>query len=182
MHMSPINKFEAIGIFTSVAIMAVVLAVLRFDSSRGMLAEVEPETQGAVVVAGDDTSGENSGLADALYDASTSNGDLLNLVVDDILIGTGDAVKEGDTLTVHYIGSTQDGVQFDSSYEGGEPFIFTVGDGKVIEGWDKGLIGMKVGGQRILVIPSDMAYGNRQVGPITAGSNLVFAIELLEIN
>ena len=73
-------------------------------------------------------------------------------------------------------------MKFDSSYERGEPFSFTLGKGTVIEGWEKGLIGMKVGGQRILAIPSAMAYGNRQVGPIPANSPLVFTIELVKIN
>lgn len=84
-------------------------------------------------------------------------------------------------MTVHYIGTTQDGVRFDSSYERGTPFIFTVG-GEGYRGWEKGLIGMKVGGQRILVIPGSMAYGNRQVGTISPNATLVFAVELLKIN
>ncbi len=75
----------------------------------------------------------------------------------------------------------QDGTEFDSSYNRNTPFSFTVGEGRVIQGWEKGLLGMKVGGQRVLVIPSDMAYGNRQVGPIPPNSVLVFAIELLEV-
>ena len=96
-------------------------------------------------------------------------------------IGSGLEVKKGDVLTVHYVGTTQDGVKFDSSYDRGTPFIFTVGKGEVIAGWEEGLVGMRVGGQRILVIPSDMAYGNRQVGPIPPNSPLVFAVELLTI-
>lgn len=180
--MSPINKYEAIGIFLSIALMAVILGVFRFQGTSDLAVLIEPGSQGAVVVAGEDTQGEQSGLADALFNASTQSGGLQKLVIDDITIGTGDQVTEGDTLTVHYIGSTQDGVQFDNSYVRGEPFVFTVGEGKVIEGWEKGLVGMQVGGQRVLVIPPDMAYGNRQVGPIPAGSILVFAVELLALN
>jgi len=176
--MNPINKYEAVGIFLSVAIMAVALAALRFNSNQ-FTTIITPETntqQGAIVVASED-----AGLKDALTKSVTGKGELAKLVIDDVKIGEGKEVAEGDTVVAHYIGTTRDGVQFDSSYVRGTPFEFTVGAGKVIQGWEKGIIGMKVGGQRILVIPSDMAYGNRQVGAIPANSPLVFAIELLEI-
>lgn len=180
--MSPITKYEAIGIFASVAVMALVLAFLRTDGTNpGITSDVKEISEAAVIVAGDDTSGD-AALADALFEAATESGELEKLVIDDVRIGTGEAVKEGDTVTVDYIGSTQDGIQFDSSYARGDTFTFTVGGGQVIPGWEVGLIGMKVGGQRILVIPSAMAYGNQQVGPIPPNSVLVFAVELREIN
>lgn len=180
--MSPINKYEAIGIFASVSVMALALALLRFETiPEGTTAQVIQNQVGGVVVVEETENEEGQALTDALIAASTQDGELKNLVIDDITIGTGLEVRDGDTVTVHYIGSTQDGIQFDSSYLRGEPFQFTVGSGKVIEGWEKGLIGMQVGGERVLVIPSDMAYGNRQVGPIEANATLVFAIELLEI-
>jgi peptidylprolyl isomerase len=176
--MSPISKFEATGIFVSVAIMAVALGLMRFQyGTTNQVAEVTGDSQAALVAVSD----EQTSLADALMDAATADGQLKKLVIDDVRLGDGDPVEKGDTVTVHYIGSTQSGVQFDSSYVRGEPFSFTVGDGKVIQGWEEGLIGMRAGGQRVLVIPSDMAYGNRQVGPIAAGSTLVFAIELIEV-
>jgi FKBP-type peptidyl-prolyl cis-trans isomerase len=105
----------------------------------------------------------------------------MKLVIDDIVIGTGEEVKEGDTVSVHYIGTLPDGTEFDNSNKRGEPFEFTVGEGRVIKGWEDGLVGMKVGGQRILVIPPELAYGSQAMGPIPANSTLVFAIELLEI-
>ncbi len=180
--MNAVTKFEALGIFFSIAIMAVALAMVRFKGvENSPLASIEPNTQGALVVEGDTTLRSDGELAQALGEAATASGELVRLVIDDIKVGTGEAVKEGDTISVNYIGTTQDGVQFDNSYTRGEPYTFRVGEGKVIEGWDKGLIGMKVGGNRILVIPASMAYGNRQVGPIPAGSNLVFALELVEI-
>lgn len=179
--MSPISKFEATGIFLSVAIMAVALVILRYETDPTVTGtETETVEQGAVIVASTETNDDQGALRNALVDAATPDGELVDLVIDDIRIGTGAQVKEGDTVSVHYIGSTQNGVQFDSSYVRG-PFSFTVGEGKVIQGWEKGLIGMQVGGQRILVIPPKMAYGDRQVGPIPPGSPLVFAIELLEI-
>jgi FKBP-type peptidyl-prolyl cis-trans isomerase len=82
---------------------------------------------------------------------------------------------------VHYIGTLQNGQQFDNSHTRGEAFTFTVGEGMVIKGWDEGLLGMKVGGQRLLVIPPDMAYGANAIGPIPANSTLLFSIELIEI-
>lgn len=180
--MNPFNKYEVVGIFLSVAVMALVLSVVRFKSDSFALTEVvNPDTQGAVVAVSNEAENDTVELENVLKDASTSDGKLVKLVVDDVRIGTGDAVEKGDTLTVHYIGTTQDGVRFDSSYERGEPFVFTVGAGQVIQGWDEGLIGMKVGGQRILVIPSEMAYGNRQVGVIPANSPLVFSVELIAI-
>ncbi len=180
--MNPFNKTEAIGIFLSIAVMALALSVIRFQTDVFMAKNtVEGDTQGAVVAVSQEED-EEAGLENALKDAHSADGELVELVTDDVRLGTGDvAVKEGDTVTVHYIGTTQDGVKFDSSYERGTPFIFTVGGGKVIEGWEKGLIGMKIGGQRILVIPGSMAYGNMQVGAIPPNATLVFAVELLEI-
>jgi len=178
--MSPISKYEAIGIFASVAVMAVVLAAIRFESDAFSVLETDgKDSQGSLIV-GADNNLEN--LGNDLRENMTTNGKLMKLVVDDVRMGIGNSVEEGSTVVVNYIGTTRDGVQFDNSYVRGEPFTFTIGEGKVIEGWEKGLIGMKVGGQRILVIPSDMAYGNTQVGPIPANSVLVFSIELLQIN
>lgn len=181
--MNAFNKYEAIGIFLSVAVMAVALSIIRFQTDVFVSNSSESNIpQGAVVaVSQEDTADKDSQVRQALVDASTANGKLEKLVIDDVRIGSGAEVKKGDTLTVQYIGTTQDGIKFDSSYDRGEPFVFTVGAGKMIAGWETGLIGMKVGGQRILVIPSDMAYGNKQIGPIPPNSPLVFSVELLSI-
>ncbi|MCA9363117.1 FKBP-type peptidyl-prolyl cis-trans isomerase [Candidatus Kaiserbacteria bacterium] len=103
------------------------------------------------------------------------------MVIDDVKIGAGEEVKSGDTVSVHYIGTLQNGTEFDNSRKRGEPFQFKIGAGMVIKGWDEGLLGMKVGGQRVLVIPPDKAYGEEGVGPIPPNSTLVFAIELVDI-
>jgi len=104
------------------------------------------------------------------------------LIIEDIKIGKGEPVRGGDMVSVHYTGTLTDGTKFDSSKDRGTPFTFTVGIGQVIKGWDDGLKGMKVGGERKLTIPSDMAYGERGAPP-TIGPNatLVFEIELVEI-
>ena len=104
------------------------------------------------------------------------------LVVKDTTVGTGPAVKRGDTVTVHYVGTLTDGKEFDSSRTHGQPFSFEVGKGNVIKGWDAGLVGMKVGGRRKLTIPSDLAYGDRGMsGAIPPKATLLFDIELLSI-
>lgn len=175
--MIQLTRTELLGIFGSIAVMALALAVMRFDSLNTLASAVpEGSSQTGIVVVGDD----EGALRNALIESSTS-GSLSKLIVDDVVIGVGREVAVDDTVVVNYIGSTQDGIQFDNSYTRGEPFTFTVGKGKVIAGWEQGIIGMKVGGQRVLVVPPSMAYGNKAVGPIPANSNLVFTIELLEI-
>ncbi len=179
--MNPFNKYEAIGIFLSVAVMAVALSILRFETDIFAQNDLQVgDTQGAVVAVSQEKE-DKVPLEEALSGAFSAKGELVELVIDDVREGTGAEVKSGDVLTVQYIGTTQDGVKFDSSYDRGEAFIFKIGIGQVIQGWDNGLVGMKVGGQRILVIPSDMAYGNRQVGPIAPNTPLVFAVELIGI-
>lgn len=103
------------------------------------------------------------------------------LLTADEVVGTGAEVTAGKTITVNYKGTLLNGTTFDSSYTRGEPLSIEIGVGKVIQGWDKGLIGMKVGGKRKLVIPPALAYGDQAVGPIPAGSTLVFEVELLDV-
>lgn len=102
------------------------------------------------------------------------------LVITDIIDGTGPAVEAGDTVWVDYTGiRSEDGVEFDNSYDRGEPFRFTVGQGSVIDGWDQGLIGASAGTQRRLDIPAELAYGDQSPGGvIRAGDALTFMIEV----
>lgn len=92
-----------------------------------------------------------------------------------------ESLQAGQIAVVHYTGTLEDGVVFDSSLTRGQPFEFQYGVGDVILGWDQGLQGMKIGEKRKLVIPSDYGYGANQVGPIPPNSTLVFEVELLEI-
>ena len=103
--------------------------------------------------------------------------------IEDLSVGTGVEAINGDKVTVHYTGWLIDGTKFDSSLDRGQPFIFQIGARQVIEGWDRGLRGMQVGGVRKLTIPPELAYGDRAVGGglIPANSTLVFEIRLLKI-
>lgn len=176
-----INKFELIGVGVSIAAMALALFLMRVESSVFSFSNAVPrDSQVASIVVADDDD-DTTGVANAIVEASADNGRIDRLVVDDVQIGTGDAVAEGDTVVVHYIGTLQNGQQFDNSYLKGKPFEFTVGEQKVIEGWELGIVGMKAGGQRILVVPPELAYDRSGYGPIPGGATLVFAIELLEV-
>lgn len=100
-----------------------------------------------------------------------------------IKAGEGESVKNGNTVTVHYSGFLLDGTKFDSSVDRGNPFVFKIGNGMVIEGWEKGILDMKVGEKVKLTIPSDMAYGERGAGGvIPPNATLVFEVELLKIS
>lgn len=104
------------------------------------------------------------------------------LQIDDIVLGDGKTVVKGALITTHYRGQLEDGTVFDSSHERGKPFQCVIGTGRVIKGWDLGLLGMKVGGKRKLFVPAHLAYGERQIGKfISPHSNLLFEIELLEV-
>lgn len=98
------------------------------------------------------------------------------------VIGHGAHPKLGQTVVVHYIGKLPDGKVFDSSIAGKKPFEFNLGSDRIIEGWNEGILTMRVGGERTLIIPPDLAYGSRGVGGvIPAGATLIFSIMLLEI-
>lgn len=97
--------------------------------------------------------------------------------------GTGEGAKNNDKVSVHYTGTLEDGIKFDSSLDRGTPFVFTLGIGQVIKGWDLGVLGMKVGGKRRLEIASELAYGTGGIpGAIPPNATLVFEVELLGIN
>lgn len=103
------------------------------------------------------------------------------LKIEDVKVGEGKEVTGGDYITIHYLGTLENGQKFDSSYDRGEPFKTRIGVGEVIEGWDMGVPGMKVGGKRKLTIPAKLAYGENAIGIIPANSTLIFEVELLKI-
>ncbi len=105
------------------------------------------------------------------------------LEIQEVERGFGEVARAGKNVSVHYTGYLQDGgTKFDSSLDRGEPFTFALGAGKVIRGWDEGLVGMKVGGRRKLTIPPELAYGTRGAGRlIPPNATLIFDVELLEV-
>jgi peptidylprolyl isomerase len=104
-----------------------------------------------------------------------------NLEITDIWEGDGKEAKAGDTVEVNYVGvAFSTGEEFDASWNRGEPLSFQLGAGRVIAGWDQGIQGMKVGGRRQLIIPPDLAYGNRGAGNvIKPGETLIFVCDLV---
>ncbi len=105
------------------------------------------------------------------------------LEVTDEIVGMGTEAMAQNIVTVNYIGTLTNGTKFDSSYDRNRPFLFALGAGQVIRGWDEGIVGMRVGGKRKFVIPPDLAYGDQNIGNglIPPNSTLVFEVELLSV-
>lgn len=106
-----------------------------------------------------------------------------DLVIEDLIEGSGPAVQPGDSVECHYVGvAWSTGAEFDASWNRGQPLPFTVGVGQVIKGWDDGLLGMKPGGRRRLEIPPHLAYGDRGAGAeIGPGETLIFVVDLMDV-
>ena len=106
---------------------------------------------------------------------------MAELQIEDTVVGEGPEVKAGDTVKMHYVGTLEDGTEFDSNTGEDTPFEFTVGAGMVIQGWEDGIPGMKVGGKRNLTIPAHLGYGEMGSGSIPGGATIYFDVELVEI-
>lgn len=106
----------------------------------------------------------------------------MELKSEDSVVGAGAEAVSGKKVTVHYTGTLENGTKFDSSVDRGQPFIFNLGAGEVIKGWDQGVAGMKVGGKRKLTIPPELGYGDQGAGDaIPPNSTLIFDVELLNV-
>ena len=107
-----------------------------------------------------------------------------DLVVEDLVVGEGDVANPGQQVSVHYVGvAWSTASQFDASWDRGEPLVFGLGQGQVIEGWDQGVAGMRIGGRRRLTIPPHLGYGGRGAGNvIKGGETLVFVVDLVGTN
>jgi peptidylprolyl isomerase len=134
----------------------------------------DPSTDPSTDIAQANGLGGDLGLAKARITPS-------GLSITDLVVGEGPEAVKGETVSVNYRGTLASGKEFDSSYGRG-PFSFPLGAGRVIQGWDEGVAGMKVGGKRKLVIPPDLAYGERGAGGvIPANATLTFEVELLKV-
>ena len=119
----------------------------------------------------------------SLFACMDQNEDKGELIIEDLVVGQGVEAKEGNVITVNYTGWLENGTQFDSSLSPDrDPLVITLGTGQVIQGWDEGIPGMKVGGKRRLTIPPHLGYGNQAVGAIPANSTLIFEVDLLGVN
>ena len=103
------------------------------------------------------------------------------LIIEDIIEGTGTEAINGKTIVAHYTGTMKNNTKFHSSHNRGQPFSFPLGAGRVIQGWEQGIKGMKVGGKRKLTIPSHLGYGPRGTGNIPPNSTLIFEVELVDV-
>jgi peptidylprolyl isomerase len=153
----------------------------------------------AVAIAGcggDEASSESSGESSASTAADSSTAPPTKPKVEvpngapptklesrDLVQGDGAVARAGDEVTVQYVGvDYRSGEQFDASWDRGEPFTFPLGAGEVIQGWDQGVQGMKVGGRRELIVPPKLGYGSQPVGPIAPNSTLIFVVDLISVN
>ncbi len=120
-------------------------------------------------------------MADSVFDQVDFKSTKSGLQFYDVAPGHGINAQPGDVVSVHYVGKLADGSEFDSSRKRHKPFVFVLGQGQVISGWDEGVAGMKVGGVRQMIIPPELAYGSRDLGVIPSNSTLYFEVELTAI-
>ena len=141
-----------------------------------MASDTSAKEEGAIAQAADDPQAQDTSQNPSM--TITPSG----LKIIDVQIGTGREALANTNVTVHYDGRLEDGKEFDSSRRRGQPFQFRLGAGQVIQGWDEGLVGMKEGGKRQLVIPPELGYGQQGAGGvIPPNATLVFDVELLRV-
>lgn len=176
---------QEILISFGVMVVCVLVLVVAQWTGRGQEAVAAPQTtiqpNLATTLAQSATPSTNSAdlMTEANQDVVTTPSGLQYI---DLVEGTGEMPQTGQTVTVHYTGTLEDGRKFDSSRDRNQPFQFPIGAGRVIKGWDEGLSTMKVGGQRRLIIPPELGYGARGAGGvIPPNATLIFDVELLGI-
>lgn len=167
---SNLLSFLGYGVVVALAIFGIVYFLNYSNSKSDVLSIATPTPK--TVVAEKDIVVENKDMQENASE----------LKIEDLVVGTGAEAVSGKLISVHYTGTLTNGTKFDSSKDRGEPFEFTLGAGQVIQGWDKGFAGMKVGGKRKLTIPSEMGYGAQGAGGvIPPNATLIFEVELLGV-
>jgi FKBP-type peptidyl-prolyl cis-trans isomerase len=164
------------NVYIAVAVAIVVIVVFLLLGFFGM-------TGTASTPAAPTPSADANANAQQLLSEVAQAGSVSELRIVETAPGTGDVqAKAGDTVSVQYTGVLPDGTVFDSSRTRGEPIVFTLGVGQVIQGWDQGLLGMKVGQRRLIAIPASLAYGASGNGKIPPNATLIFDVEMVAIN
>lgn len=164
---------------TGIAVALALVVIAIFFIFPGLSPFAAPPSTDGTSAATEAASTTNTQSTSTTMSNETTN----QLKITDVSVGTGAVAAVGDSVTVNYVGSLTNGTIFDASANHGtQGFTFTLGAGQVIKGWDEGIVGMKEGGKRILVIPASLAYGNQAVGNlIPANATLVFEVELLKV-
>ena len=167
---------KVLAIFIGIAIVAAGAAYFAFDY-RNKSADEDRAAQNQTVpppaTSMENTSGDKRGEPEERF---------IDMKADILRPGSGEGAKAGNTITVHYTGTLENGQKFDSSRDRGEPFSFKLGAGTVIRGWDAGLVGMKIGEKRRLTIPPELAYGAAGAGGvIPPNATLIFEVEMINI-
>lgn len=152
--MTKLNKREGIAVFVGIAL----LAYLFFS--------------GPIMALFNSSAGDLTNNYPTMQNGFTSQ---------EVVVGTGDEAKSGDLVAAHYVGRLENGQVFDSSVDRGVPIQFLLGTGQVIRGWDEGIVGMRVGGKRVLTISPEYGYGATAAGAIPPNSTLIFEVELVGV-
>ena len=184
------KKIIQVGIIILLAILLMLSDKITqmFDSNTANAPEIKIEDVDEVAVA--DLDNETVTVSDVVNSEVINNNledesmveENNGLIIEDVLLGEGAQIENGQVAVMHYTGTLVDGTKFDSSVDRNDPFQFTLGVGQVIAGWEKGILGMKVGGKRKLTIPPEMGYGASGAGGvIPPNATLIFDVELLEI-
>lgn len=183
-------KWDATRIFILVIVVVFAVSSLALSAwviweqvtKKDSTSQTDETATGDTAANGDCTMSTPAASALGVPEVFKPSGDVTALETTDLMVGDGDAVAAGDCIVAKYYGTlASDGTMFDENYTKETGLQFQVGIGQVIPGWDEGLIGMKVGGTRRLVIPSDKAYGDQGSGSIPANSDLVFVVKLESI-
>lgn len=175
------NLIIILGVYVSVLAVGAVLKYTLPDDRDTRPTDIA-ERSFALEQSPEENEVQRDGESEDTQGSAEEVGEFEKLLIEDVTHGDGLMANPGDTVVVHYTGTLEDGEVFDTSRAAGrEPFQFTLGSGQVIEGWERGIPGMRVGGTRKLTIPAHLAYGESGFGAIPSEAVLIFEIELLSV-